>query len=155
MKRVFIPVILFLGLTTLVGCGKPPAKTGGTATTPAPQPVLPTVHLRASDKGNISQMDVQVILPAGTTKNLLDYNGQATLKGTLSSSTLPCLQGVKSFNCKVQLSVGNIRAQNCSVGGQPISMLIVLLRGQKIKESYSIISIQANAGMSCFLPNTH
>ena len=150
MKLIFI----ILTLSLLSGCAKKPGQsTAGTVTTPT-TPTRPSVHLRASNMGNISSIDFYVYLPAGTDKNLLDYNGQATIQGSLQSSTFPCIKSLTSFNCQARLSVGNINASNCSIGGHPISLQIVLLRGQKTQESYSISSIIAQAGMSCFLPQT-
>ena len=153
MKILFIGFIL---VALLTGCGKRPTTGPTTATVPTYTPPQPTVHLRASNMGNISHIDFQVILPTGTTKNLLDYNGQADLRGTMQSSVFPCIKSTQHFNCKAQLSLGNINVHNCSVGGHPIAMLIVLLRGQQTQESYSISSINSEASWSCFYPkNTY
>ncbi len=154
MKLIFNILTAFLYLFLLSGCGRSgKTTTTGTATTPT-TPTRPSVYLKASNMGNISHINFRVYLPAGTSKNLLDYNGQATIQGTLQSSTWPCVKASASFNCQAQLSHGNINANNCSVGGHPIAMQIVLLRGKQIQESYSISSIIAQPGMSCFLPKT-
>ena len=150
MKKLFISLIL---VALLTGCGGGPTSTTGTgtATIPTPTPVLPTVHLKGSNLGNISHIDFQVVLPAGTNDNLLVYSGEATIKGTLQSSVWPCMKSPRSFSCKAGFSgTGNISVSNCSAGSHSVSMLIAILRGQKLKESYSVISIQANVSPSCY-----
>ena len=148
MKHILFMLFIVIGFT---GCNKQPRTT--TATVPTPiTPPLPTVHLKASNMGNISHIDLQVILPAGTDKNLLEYNGQVDVKGTLQSSLYACMKSSQYFDCKAQLNVGNIAVQNCSIGSHQISMLISVFRGQKIQESYSIVGIQSEVSYSCYLP---
>ena len=153
MKNITLfTTILTLGLL-LSGCGDSP-NTRRTATAPGEKDRLSgvTVHLKAQDKGNISYIDFSVTLPSNTKENLLDYNGEVTIRGTIDSTALPCLKGRKSFNCKAQLSVGNITANNCSINNNSISLLIVLFRGEKTKESYTIKNIIAEAPLSCHYP---
>ena len=113
-------------------------------------PSFTTINLRAENMGNVSSIDFTVQLPSNTKANLLDYNGQAKIKGRIESSKLPCLKGSRSFDCNAQLSVGNINVSHCSVNGHNITMLIVLSRGTEIKETYSIKGIELYADFSCY-----
>ena len=151
MQNIFFIIFIAIGLTA---CGGKQTTTT-TATVPTyTTPPLPTVYLKASNMGNISQIDLQVMLPTGTDNNLLDYNGQADITGTLQSSLYPCMKSSQYFNCKAQLSVGNIAVQNCSIGNHQISMLISVFRGQNTQEAYSIISIQSEVSYSCYIQQT-
>lgn len=154
MKNIsfFTTVVVTIGVL-LSGCGDSQSNTKRTAVTPGKHSTSGTiVHLRATDKGNISYIDFDVVLPSNTKESLLDYNGEVTIKGTIDSTTIPCLKGRRSFNCKAQLSLGNIKINNCSINNNNIYLLIALARGTKTKEAYTILSITDNIPPSCHLP---
>ena len=154
--------IIIINLTALflIGCGtdnsnKKKLATSPTSATAAPAaPAAVVVRLKAQNMGNVQYIDFGVRLPSGTKKNLLDYNGKAKLVGTIQT-TFPCASTKKTFTCDAQLGVGNINASSCSVGGHTISMLIVLTRGDEVKETYNILSIIAQAPLSCFQANNN
>ena len=156
MKNInFFAAILTIGFL-LSGCGDSGSNTRRTVTTPrnGSSSASTTVTLKSDNntKGNVSYIDFRVILPSRTTQSLFDYAGEATLKGTIQATDLPCIKERSSFNCKATLSSGSITAQNCSIKNNSIYIHITLLRGQKLKESYSVYYAKAKAPFSCHLP---
>ena len=155
MKNITILFSILFYAFLLSGCGgsSKGGNTGGNvATTPRTPITASTVSLKAENKGNVSYIDMNIVPPAGTKENLLDYNGQAKVTGTIQTiSAIPCLANRTSFSCTAQLSAGNIQINGCSMGGHSISLTIVLFRGQEIKTTYDVVSIIINADQSCYL----
>ena len=154
MKNIFISFIVLICTILLYGCGETAKKKGTTvATTPAHTIAsATTVRLKAQNKGNVSHIDFSVVLPSGTKTSLLDYNGSATMKGTIQTvPALPCLAKSLSFSCNAQVSVGNITASNCSIGGNSTYLMIVLTRSSTLKQNtYDVKSIIINVDQSCY-----
>ena len=139
-----------------LGCGAKPTSPQTTAQQQQQQNLKArTVYLRTQNNGIISNLDVQVIFP-NNTQNLLDYNGPLTLKGHVkfagngSYNTAPPAFTTTPLNCSSQVhiscsanaNIGNIRIQNCSAISRCCSNLaLVMMRGQKLKETYSIESV--------------
>lgn len=152
MKNInLLTAILTTGFL-LSGCGDSSSNTRRTVTTPGYQKNYSskTVRLKATDKGNISYIDFSVVLPSNTKESLLHYNGEATIKGTIESTTFPCLKGRKSFSCKARLSVGTITAGNCSISNYSISLEIIVLPRKELKQTYIVDSIRSNASQNCY-----
>ena len=138
-------ITLFTAILTLgflfSGCGgNSSSNTKKQVTKPDSQRTASTIRLKSTgdNKGNVSHIDMEVILPSGTSQSLFDYTGDATIKGTIQTSDIPCVKERSSFNCKASLSSGSITAQNCSIRNNNLEVHIALLRGKKLKESYSI-----------------
>ena len=154
MKNIIILFSILFYAFLLSGCGgsSKGGNGGNVVTTPRTPITASTVSLKAENKGNVSYIDMNIVPPAGTKENLLDYNGQAKVTGTIQTiSAIPCLANRTSFSCTAQLSAGNIQINGCSMGGHSISLTIVLLRGQEIKTTYDVVSIIINADQSCYL----
>ncbi len=114
-----------------------------------------TVKLRSTGdtKGDVSYIDLEVIFPADTTQSLFDYTGDATIRGTIQASYYPCIRERSSFNCKASLAAGSITAQSCSIRNSNFYIHITVLRGKKLKESYSIYYAEANThDFGCYAP---
>ena len=113
------------------------------------------VHLTAQNMGNVSFIDLQVTLPANTQENLLDYNGKATIIGTVESQTLPCLKTRKPFRCNdAYIASGNIETNSCSINNHSIAFTIVLFRGRGAQPVDIINITKAQPSQSCYLnPN--
>ena len=152
MKHIMLFICAVGGVLLLTACAetKDTGTAGGEVTTPTATQQA-TVKLKGEVSGNA--VDMEVLLPSGTTQNLLDYNGTAKVRGKLKSQVWKCLNNFKSFSCQANLSVGNINVQNCSVGGHTSAFQIVLTRGQEIKTTYGITAIILDVNpQSCFFP---
>lgn len=137
----------------LVGCGEPKGNSGPKrAVTPnaAATATQASVKLKGDVLGNV--VDIVVALPSGTNVNLLNYNGSATVTGKIKSSTATCLSSFKTFNCQARLAVGNINIKGCSIGKHNVNIQIVLMKGQALREGYSIGGIIIRPSWSCFSP---
>ena len=158
MKHIYLFIAAVTLVFLLTSCNNNTDNRNNTNRPPPKQnhPANTIVNLKATDKGNVSDISFKVILPPNTKTSLLDYNGKATIQGRIQSNTLPCLNNV-SFNCEAQLSVGNINASGCSIDNHRMEQfLIVLFRGQGAAANppdYSILSIQIQGDMSCYLPS--
>lgn len=155
-------IITFTILTCtflLYGCGDSKKNTGNnTVTSPTRSTTsATTVRLRAENMGNVSHIDFSVVIPSGTKSSLLDYEGSATIKGTIQTvPALACLARRVSFSCNAQLSVGNITASGCSMGGSSVFLQIILFRSTSLtrsaaKTSYDIKGIVINVDQNCYV----
>lgn len=138
-------ITLFTAILTLgflfSGCGgNSGSNTNKQVTKPDSHRTASTVRLRSTGDttGNVSHIDLEVILPSGTSQSLFDYAGDVTIRGKIQASYIPCVKERSSFNCKASMSSGSITAQSCSIRNNNLTVHITLLRGKKLKESYSI-----------------
>lgn len=154
MKNITILFSILFYVFLFSGCGgsSKGGNTGGNVVVTPQKPINPaTVSLRAENKGNVSYINMNVVPPAGTKKNLLDYNGPAKVTGTIQTlPAIPCLANRSTFSCNAQLSAGSIQINNCNIRGHGVSLTIVLFRGQEIKTTYKVLNIIINADQACY-----
>ncbi len=148
-------IILFILSFILAGCGEPKGNIGPKkATSPKATAVATQSSVKLTGEVMGNAVDIHVILPPKTNVSLLNYNGSATVKGKIKSSSATCLSSFLPFNCKARLSVGNININSCSIGKNSANVQIILQRGKALKEGYSIGGIIIEPSWSCFYSPT-
>ena len=147
-KIVFSSIILSI---IAIGC-RDGINRNRPAITRNPTTPLSSIRLRATNKGNVKSINFAVQLHGGANESLLDYRGPVTLTGSIhTDSAIPCLNSAHSFRCPAELSgVGNIRVNQCRIASSTFNMLIVLKRGEHLRQAATIDSIQIYPDHQCW-----